>query len=891
MLSPDKSFATNMMRLHLIWFWCVCAGLTLATRQKYNFNPGWRVLVGDPADAQSPSFDDKSWRQVTLPYAWNEDEAFHVGIEALPTGIAWYRKKFRVPCGRKTQKVFLEFEGIRQAGRFYLNGQEIGLHENGVMAFGFDVTEAIFCGKDNVLAARIDNDWDYVEEATGVKYQWQDKNFNANYGGINKNVYLHVTDTLYQTLPLYSNLGTTGTYIYARDIDVSAKSATIVSESQVKNDGTASKSFSYRMQILEMDGTKVKEFTSKPVTLAAGQNTTVKTSGSVQNLKLWSWGFGALYDVRTTLTVNGIVVDAVTTRTGFRKTEFAEGMTKLNDRVIFLKGYAQRSTNEWPALGGAIPAWLSDFSNNLVTESNGNLIRWMHITPAKQDIESCDRVGVIQALPAGDAEADTTGRKWAQRVEVMRDSIIYNRNNPSVLFYESGNNGISEEHMTEMKGVRDRYDPHGGRAIGSRDMLDSEAAEYGGEMLYINKGKDIPYWQMEYSRDEGLRKWWDNWSPPFHQDGSGAGQGATYNRNQDSHAVENVVRWFDYWEQRPGTGTRVNGGGANIIFSDTNTHYRGSENYRRSGEVDAMRLPKDGFYAHKIMWNGWVDVEQHGAHIIGHWNYNTTTTKPVYVVSSADEVELFLNGKSLGFGKQSYEFLFTFSNVTWEHGELRAVGYVDDTEVASTAKSSAGVPTAIKLTPHVSPAGFKATGADIALVDVEIVDKKGKRCPTALDSISFQLEGEAKWRGGLAQGSDNFILATTLPVENGVNRVMLRSTTKAGKVRLTASADGLASATLTLKTTGSTVTHGLSTVLPANDLPSLLTRGPTPGGVSYKVTRLQREIKAASASHSGVEASYDDNENSGWVSSVFKLSPRQSWATLANKAIVWNRTG
>ena len=180
--------------------------------------------------------------------------------------------------------------------------------------------------------------------------------------------------------------------------------------------------------------------------------------------------------------------------------------------------------------------------------------------------------------------------------------------------------------MAEMKAVRDQYDPRGGRAIGARNMLDSKVAEYGGEMLYINKSAGKPMWMMEYSRDEGLRKYWDDWSPPFHEDGDGPpapkGENPTpYNRNQDSHAVENVARWFDYWHERPGTGERVNAGGVNIYFSDSQTHYRGAADYRCSGEVDAMRLPKEGFSAHQVMWDGWVDNEQPRIHIIGHWNY------------------------------------------------------------------------------------------------------------------------------------------------------------------------------------------------------------------------------------------------------------------------------
>lgn len=194
-----------------------------AQRTKYNFNSDWKLYVGDDKDASTPTFNDVSWKAVTLPHAWNEDEAFSKDIHDLSDSIVWYRKHFKIPASAKGQKVFLEFEGIRQAGDFYLNGHHIGLHENGIMAFGFDVTDAVKWGEENVIAARIDNSWDYREKATNTKFQWEDKNFYANYGGINKNVYLHITPKLYQTLPLYSNLKTTGVYIYADNYNIKGR--------------------------------------------------------------------------------------------------------------------------------------------------------------------------------------------------------------------------------------------------------------------------------------------------------------------------------------------------------------------------------------------------------------------------------------------------------------------------------------------------------------------------------------------------------------------------------------------------------------------------------------------------------------------------------------------
>ena len=872
----------------LLVAWCLLRAVGLhaqaasagVSRAKYNFNPEWRVLVGDPAGAEKVDFEDKGWKRVTLPYAWNEDEAFKKDIKDLSTGVAWYRKHFRLPAGTAGQKVFIEFEGVRQVGEFYLNGQPLGRHENGVMAVGFDLTPYLRpAPQDNVLAVRTDNDWDYKEKATGQGYQWSNRNFNANYGGLPKNVYLHVMSPLHQTLPLFSALGTTGVYVYAQDFDIAGGTATVVAEAQVKNEFATARTFAFEAAVTDGVGQNTGILRGGETTLQPGETKTVQARAKLSGLHFWSWGYGYLYTVSTRLLVDKKVVDEVQTRTGFRKTEFAGGLIKLNDRAMMVHGYAQRTSNEWPAVGLGVPAWLSDYSNGLMVSSNANLVRWMHVTPWKQDIESCDRVGLPQAMPAGDAEKDVSDRRWGQRLELMRDAIIYNRNNPSILFYEGGNESISAEHMQALKDIRNQYDPHGGRAIGSREMLDIAQAEYGGEMLYINKSAGKPLWAMEYSRDEALRKYWDEFSPPYHKDGDGPpyknAPAAEYNRNQDSQAREDVIRWFDYWHERPGTGTRSSAGGVNIVFSDTNTHYRGAENYRRSGEVDALRIAKDGFFAHQVMWDGWVEPEHARTHIIGHWNYAPGVVKNVDVVSSGERVELFLNGKSLGFGQRSYQFLFTFPKVAWQPGTLRAVSYDAKGQKASEAEHQTAGPAALRLTPITSPAGLHADGADLALVQVEAIDAQGRCCPTALNMVNFSLSGPAEWRGGLAQGPDNYILAKALPVEGGVNRVLIRTTTQAGKITLAATADGLKSATVSLQSQPVVVKDGLATRLPGTDLPVRLQRGPTPAGPSFTVSRVAVPVTGVAASSNAANAalSYDDNELSEWISDKKEPKP------------------
>ena len=557
---------------------------------------------------------------------------------------------------------------------------------------------------------------------------------------------------------------------------------------------------------------------------------------------------------------------------------------------------------------------MSDYSNRLVLGCNGNLFRWMHVTPMKQDIESFDRLGLIQAMPAGDAEKDVDDRRWEQRTEVMRDAIIYNRNNPSILFYECGNNQISEEHMAEMKKIRDQYDPNGGRAIGSRNMLDSKVAEYGGEMLYVNKSAGKPMWMMEYNRDEGIRRYWDQWSYPYHIEGEGplyrGERAVAYNHNQDGLAVENIIRWNEYFLARPGTGKRVNSGGAKIIFSDSNTHARGEKNYRTSGDVDAMRIAKDSWFVHQAIWDGWVDIEKEHTYIIGHWNYEDgdkegkPVVKPVYVASTGDEVELLLNGKSLGKGVRSNTFLFTFNDVAWKAGTLRAVSYKNGKEVSSHELKSVGKPVALKMHWVEAPAEFRADGSDIRIAEIEAVDKNGQRYPLAHDMITFDIKGSGEYLGGVSgivseeekalnaaakpategeitsegghSRDTNGVLSKDLMLEAGVIRVLVRSTTQAGDITLTASAKGYAPASLTATTVACPEKNGFYVDANgkafeadwASALPVFLERGATPATPSYKQTLKGVAVKSVEAGSATSEVAnmYDDNEKTQWQS-------------------------
>lgn len=489
---------------------CHLLSVPVMAHEVYNFNSDWEIDYSELASGVKTGTE-----RVTLPHAWNEDEAFKVYISDQSDGIVWYRKTFTLPESAQGKRVIVEFEGCRLAADVKVNGKDVGYSENGVMAFGLDITDKLQAG-ENRIEVKTDNSWNYRKRNTNSQLQWNSSNFYSNYGGLNKNVWLHILPEVHQTLPLYSNLGTTGVYIYAKNFDVPSRKATICVESEVQNDGATAKDEPLEVIITELDGTEIAHFTGAAGQLApAGGRTVLKAEKEVGGLHFWSWGYGYLYNVKTI-----VAKDTVTTTTGFRKTEFKNGMFYLNDRVMMVHGYAQRTTNEWPGVGQSVPAWVSDYSNDLFVKSGGNLVRWMHVTPWIQDVQSCDRVGLIQAMPAGDAESDVEDQRWTDRKELMRDAIIYLRNYPSIIFYECGNADISVAHMKEMLAIRDQYDPNGGRAMGSRGMRDVAEAEYGGEMLYINKSQTKPMWMMEYCRDEGIRGYWNDWSAPYHKEGN-----------------------------------------------------------------------------------------------------------------------------------------------------------------------------------------------------------------------------------------------------------------------------------------------------------------------------------------------------------------------------------
>jgi beta-galactosidase len=839
-------------------------------REKLNFNMGWKFVKEDAAGADAPGFDDAKWANVSTPHTYNDVDTFnkiisHGGGQAgAYTGWAWYRKHFKLPAEMKGRRVVIEFEGMRQAATFFMNGKKVGLFENGVTGYGLDVTDAVkFGDEENVLAVRLTNSDRYLEEATQTGYEWESRDFNPNYGGIHDRVWLHVMGGVHQTLPLWDGLQTMGTYIYPSEIAVTGVdegSATINVESEVANDSGEQAASTLSVVVVDGAGGNVAtKFDGETIDQVGGEKDLFHATGKLDHAKLWSPTHPSLYDVYTILTVNGKVVDVQKTTTGFRKVEFKGGAGKggvyINDRFTWLTGYSQRSSDEWAGLGEAYPTWMHDFTAKMLRESNGNYMRWMHISPQKVDVEAYDRAGIVEVCPAGDKERDVVGVQWEQRKAVMKDSMIYFRNDPSVFFWETGNTWIKPEQMKEMVALKDELDPHGMRVVGGRGDANSEAntaltplSEFYEVMIGQDKKTDelkgptdmfraysaqrrdrAPLIEAEDFRDEAARRFWDDYSPPHF--GFKKGPKDTYNWNQETFCLAAALRYDAYWINRisnPDPAHSKWSGYVSIYFADSNADGRqdSSEVARVSGKVDAVRLPKELYFVSQVMQ---APASESLVHIIGHWTYPAATKKTMYVASNTASVELFLNGKSIGkadhpvslsFDKESKPvlgtgeptgFIFAFPGLKFEAGTLKAVGYDKGGKaVAEYSLETAGAPAAVKLTPHVSPKGLMADGEDVALFDVEVVDAKGQRCPTDESRVDFAVTGPGVWRGGYNSGIIDSTNNLYLNTEDGINRVAIRSTRKPGEITLTAKRQGLKEGTVTVEAKAVEVKDGVS---------------------------------------------------------------------------------
>ena len=549
-------------------------------RVDLNFNYDWRFIKSDVAGASAVGFDDSSWTPVSLPHTWNDGDRFREWINTvaelanqtnypdaaygqappadplLPNGtyygIGWYRKHFTIDPAYAGRKVILEFSGISRCAHFYVNGQdlaqqvvtlpgsssapsetiEVGYHENGIGPCGLDITNYLNpTGQDNVIAVWVTNDFNYVTEEFGTVLPYGQP-FNLNFGGLQRDATMHICDPLYQTLPLFRNLGTQGTYVYPANIDTLHQTANLTVQAEVKNDYSVAKTATLEAVIVDANGNQVGSTFSAPAaqTITPGQLSIFTATTGMTGVHFWDTNYPYMYQVYTILSVGGQVVDVYKTPLGVRKYKFGSTIgLELNGHPIYLNGYAPRTTMEWADVG-IPPDWMVEYDFAMIKASGGNFVRPMHSAPRRIQVDTADKYGVVMVCPATATENDETNPLyWTQKLYDMRDVCIYFRNNPSVYFWEGNNGDLSATHMQDMLNITSTWDfgnvvtgadadPNDdGRLIGTRSAGTGAAAyglqQYSSPIESNMTDATQPIWDAEYARGECPRHVWDNYTP------------------------------------------------------------------------------------------------------------------------------------------------------------------------------------------------------------------------------------------------------------------------------------------------------------------------------------------------------------------------------------------
>lgn len=799
-------------------------------RTTYNFNYQWKFLKDNPAEAEQLGFDDESWETVSCPHTFNDIDTFddyslghHNGEANHWRGTVWYRKEFKLPKTDMGKKVFIEFESVRQIADVYLNGKHLGTNRTGFIPFGYDLTPHLKFGDEaNVVAVKVNND--RVENfRKNLPLVWHHEHWHPNHGGIYRNVFLHVMDPLRITLPLYDNLKTVGTYVYAEN--VTKENADITVEAEVRNEREAAQSITFETQIIDCERNVVATETNRR-TIGSGETVTLSTKTSLPNPKRWYTRDPYMYTARVLLKDGETIIDSYDSPLGIRTFDFNKDTGFWNNgEYAKLHGWGQKPTHAWPGLGAALPDWLRDFTYNLMDQAGGNLIRWGHCAGSPAEIAMGDKYGFVTMMPGVSGESTDHGETWDVRIAAFRDMIVYYRNHPSIFIWEGGNWAETAPHYEEILQVINTYDPKGKRLMGNRRAdvkLDSEkyiTIEIGTEG-WEREYAHLPIVESEYCRDEAPRRVWDKHSPDDNFRSHPNLKRNTYKIDSEEFAVAQVEQWWNKMGRKT-----YHVGGANWIFSDGPHGGRcPTEVTRASGEVDAVRLPKEAFYALKAMWRSEPQV-----HVIGHWNYDKATKKDIHVVSNCAAVKLYVNEKLVGSKKKpEYGYLFSFPNVQWAEGEIKAEGFVGEKLHTTQTKLTTGEPAALKLTPITGLRGWRADGSDIAMIDVEVVDENGFRCPLDKGRVDFQIDGPGTWRGGYNSGKENSTNRLYLDTECGINRVAIRSQLTPGTVTLTATKAGLDPVSIKIQSHAVDINHGLTLEMPQSYAKKSVTPEPMP---------------------------------------------------------------
>ncbi len=765
------------------------------------FDAGWRFQKDEVAGAEQPAFNDAAWTMVDVPHDWviagtpEQNANSGRGGGYLPNGIGWYRKTFTLPAEDANRRIAIYFGGIMANSQVWINGFPLGQRPSGYASLYYDLTGHLNFGADkpNVLAVRADN-----------SLQPASRYYTG--GGIYRHVNLIATDPVHV---VHDGL-------FVTTPKVTAEQATVHTQTTVTNDGDAPKTVAVKTTILGPDGQPVGSAVSAPHALEPGKAWTAEEDVPVTNPKLWNLDHPTLYQATAQVVADTQPLDTAATTFGIRTIEFKpESGFWLNGKNIKLLGVCLHQ--DGGAIGEAVPLSIYEHRLTAMKAMGANAVRWAHNPPSPALLDLCDRLGILvmdeafdtwtQSKPNAEKGYNLYFKQWY--MTDFRDYIARDRNHPSIIFYSLGNeihdnpnSPATKEYLAAMLAAAHELDPT--RPVtqalvnpeyttwytnGLADTLDVIGTNYRDAQL------------IAFQRQEPMTRKIVNTEEHVVE---------TADRNKwvvvrDTPALAGCFLWagIDYLGE--GLQARTGGGSwPNVV------NYEGL--YDHTLNPKPVGLQRESWWSAKPVVH-LIRSASSGASRGGRGNATTIgigtaladwsppanyTQATVAALSNCDEVELFLNGNSLGaktLPDDAAQRVWTFP---FEAGVLKAVGKNNGQIVATEELKTAGAPAKIILSADRTKLSPAFDG--VAWVTATVTDANGVRVPGAENLLSFKLDGPAALLAtdNGANNNTEAYATSDRKVYQGTCIALLRATAPAGKITLSATADGLAPATLTL---------------------------------------------------------------------------------------------
>ena len=719
------------------------AAETNSPRERLLLDSGWKFHLGNEwgtglnlakagssSGPASRSFGDASWRTINLPHDWAIELPFAQGADGShgfkPVGpgfaansVAWYRRTFELPQADAGKRLWLEFDGVFRDAEVFVNGWFIGHHESGYSSFRYDITDVANPGGQNVVAVKVD-----ASQFEGWFYE-------------GAGIYRHVW--LVKTAPLA--IAPDGIFVYSQfKNNVPGKKVEIHIQTQLLNSQTNSASASVLYEIISPGGKAVAS-DRESVELKPWAQHPVRSEISLRSPELWSPESPKLYQLVTTVESGGKVVDRQQTTFGIRTVAFdANKGFLLNGQPYELKGTCNHQ--DMAGVGAALPDALQCFRIARLKEFGCNAYRTSHNAPTPELLDACDRLGMLVM-----DENRLLGSDPAN-LERFKGQILRDRNHPSVAIWsicneESRQNtpdgGRVGAHMQEFLKQLDPTRPvTAAENIGDVYSGLMSALEVRGWNYRV--GPDIDNYRQKHPQqpEVGTEQGSTVSTRGIYENDKVRGYVSAYDVNAPpwAHTAE---RWWSFFAVRPWlsggfvwTGFDYRGEPTPYSWPCINSHF---------GILDTCGFPKDNFWYYQAWW-----TDKPVLHLLPHWNWPGMEGKDidVWCYANCQQVELFLNGQSLG-----RQTMTNYSHLHWSvkyaPGVLSAKGYTDGKVVSETKVETTGDPAAVELAPD-RPA-IHADGEGVSVITVSVADAQHRVVPVASNLVRFALSGPGKILG------------------------------------------------------------------------------------------------------------------------------------------------